>query len=91
MIVRSAKLTFLLAGADSLKDKRQICRSMIDKAKRKFNAAIAEVDAQDKIGTLVIGVALVSGEAAHAAEMLESLIRHLENEPEAEALVIERD
>ncbi|MDR2182696.1 MAG: DUF503 domain-containing protein, partial [Clostridiales bacterium] len=43
----SAKLTFHIPHAASLKDKRQVCRSLVDRARRRFNAAVAEVGAQD--------------------------------------------
>ena len=66
MHILSAKLTFYIPYATSLKDKRQIRRSLIDKARQKFNAAIAEVDTQETLQTLTIGIAVVSGEHSHA-------------------------
>ena len=47
MVVLSAELRFHISDARSLKDKRQVCRSLVDGARHKFNAAIAEVDTQD--------------------------------------------
>jgi len=84
MYILSAKLTFRLPHAASLKDKRQIRRSLIDKTQQKFNAAIAEVDTQDNHRTLTIGVAVVSGEMAHAQNSLDEIIRFVENNPDAE-------
>ena len=55
-----------------------MCRSLIDGARHKFNAAIAEVDAQDAHQLLALGVAVVSGTPFHAREMLDAVIRHLE-------------
>ncbi len=69
----SAKLTFYIPHAASLKDKRQVCRSLIDKSRQKFNAAIADVDTQDAHQMLTIGVAVVSGEAAYAQKSLDEL------------------
>lgn len=45
----SAKLTFYIPHAASLKDKRQVCRSLTDKSRQKFNAAIAEVDTHRRL------------------------------------------
>ena len=90
MYVESAKLTFYIPHANSLKDKRQVCRSLIDKARQRFNASIAEVDAQDVLKTLCIGVSVVSGEAAHASQLLEELIRFMERQGEAELTDVER-
>ena len=84
MTTISARLKFYIPHADSLKDKRQVCRSLISKAKQKFNASIAEVDTQDIIQTLTIGVAVVSGDGKHAKQMVDEVIRFLEDNTDAE-------
>ena len=81
---QSAKLTFYIPHATSLKEKRQVCRSLTDKAKKRFNASIAEVATQDTHQTLTIGIAVVSGEAAHAKSYLEEIIRYMETHADAE-------
>jgi len=83
MYVESAMLTFHIPHASSLKDKRQVCRSLMDKAKR-FNASIAEVDTQDMHRTLTIGVAVVSGDIAHAERSIDEIIRFMETNANAE-------
>lgn len=80
----SAKLTFHIPYAASLKDKRQIRRSLIDKTRQKFNASIAEVDTQDLHQMLTIGIAVVSGEATHAQDSLDEIIRFMEAHTDAE-------
>jgi len=78
MYTLSAKLSFHIPHANSLKDKRQICRALVDKAQHRFNASIAEVGTQDIIRTMTIGVAIVSGNYSHAQESLENVIRFAE-------------
>ena len=90
MTTISAILTFYIPHAASLKDKRMIVRSLTDKAKRKFNVAIAEVDTQDMHQTLTLGIAVVSGEYSHASKMLDEIIRYLENNTEAELVSVEK-
>ncbi len=90
MITRTARLTFMIPYAHSLKDKRQVYRSLTDKARSKFNAAIAEVATQDRHQTLTLGIAVVSGEASHAGDMLEEIIRYLETHTDAELVNVER-
>jgi len=80
----SAKLTFYIPYATSLKDKRQVCRSLVEKTRHKFNVAIAEVATQDNHQTLIIGVAVVSSEFSHAQESLEKIIRFMEANTDAE-------
>ena len=86
----SARLTFYIPQAASLKDKRQVCRSIIDKTRKRFNASVAEVDTQDIHQTLTIGVAVVSGEADHAQEMIDGIIRFMEEHADAELTGVER-
>ena len=46
MVVGTLRIEFLLVDNRSLKGKRKVVRSMVDKVKSKFNAAIAEVGCQ---------------------------------------------
>ena len=89
MTVLSARLTFYIQHADSLKDKRQVCRSLIDKVRHKFNVSITEVDTQDIHRSLTIGVAVVSGDAAHARRSLDEIIRFMEGHTDAELTEVE--
>ena len=89
MYVMSAKLTFHIPYAVSLKDKRQVRRSLIDKVRNhRFNVSIAEVDTWDIHRVLTIGIALVSGEADHAKDMLEEAIRYMEGHAAAELVEV---
>ena len=85
----SAKLTFYIPHAASLKDKRQVCRSLVDKTRRRFNASVAEVDTQDMHKTLTIGVAVVSGDSSHARQSLDEIIRFIETNSDAELTKVE--
>jgi len=80
----SAKLTFYIPYSASLKDKRQLRRSLIEKSRQKFNASIAEVDTQDMYQTLTIGIAVVSGCFSHAQNSLDEIIRFMESHTDAE-------
>ena len=91
MYTLSSKLTFYIPHAMSLKDKRQIRRSLIEKARHKFNASISEVGTQENHKTLTIGIAVVSGEMAHAENSLDEIIRFMENNADAELTNIENN
>jgi len=91
MYTISAKLTFHIPHAASLKDKRQVCRSLIDKTRQKFNASVAEVATQEIHQTLTVGVAVISGEAAHAQRSLNEIIRFMEEHADAELMEVERE
>lgn len=89
MVTRSAKVTFYIPWAQSLKDKRQVARSMMEKARGKFNASIAEVETQDLHQTLTVGLAVVSGDGAHAQRMIDEIVRYMGEHTEAEMTAVE--
>jgi len=84
MFTISAELTFYIPHATSLKDKRQVRRSIIEKVRHRFNASIAEVGTQDIHQTLTIGMAVVSSEAAHGENSINEIIRFMETHTDAE-------
>jgi len=89
MFIVSAKLAFYVPQATSLKDKRQVRRSIIEKTRNRFNVSISEVDTQDIHQTLTIGIAVVSGDAAHCRDSVDEIIRFMENNPDAELSSVE--
>ena len=91
MYTLSAKLTFNISYAVSLKDKRQVSRSIIAKVRQKFNVSIAEVDTQNAHRTLTLGIAIVSCEMSHAQNSLDEVIRFMEDNIDAELTAIERE
>jgi len=89
MYTLSAKLTFHIPHAASLKDKRQVRRSLVDKTRQRFNVSIAEVDTQDVHQTLTIGAAVISGDAALAQRLMDEIIRFMEEHADAELSGVE--
>ena len=89
MYVLSVKLSFYIPQAGSLKDKRQVCRSLVDKTRQKFNASVAEVDTQDICQTLTIGVSVVSGNNSHAKRSLDEIVRFMEECADADLIGVE--
>lgn len=87
----SAKLTFSIPHARSLKDKRMAARSLIDKTRHRYNASVAEVGTQDAHKTLTLGIAVVSAEPSHARNMLDEIIRYMENNADAELVSAETE
>ena len=65
-----------IEGAHSLKDKRQVLRSMKDKLRNKFNVSVAELDATDLWQRATVGVVSISGSQDH----LQGLMHNVERE-----------
>ena len=89
MFTLSAKLTFYIPQSTSLKDKRQVRRSLIEKTRHRFNVSVAEIDTQDIHQTLTIGIAVVSGDPAHRRESIDEIIRFMEAQADAELTSVE--
>ena len=89
MTTLSAKLSFYIPHSRSLKNKRMVARSIMDKARHMFNASVAEVATQDIHQTLTLGVAVVSGEYAHARKVMDELVRFMEENTDAELMNVE--
>jgi uncharacterized protein YlxP (DUF503 family) len=66
-----------------------VVKPIIEGIRRRYQAAVAEVDHQDKWQRAAIGVAIVSGSAAHAGEVMRAVERFVWSFPEAEVVSIE--
>ena len=67
-------------------------RSLIDRLRHRFDASVAEVGDQDRLKSALIGIAVVSEGARHAAEMMDSVTEYAESQMfEADIIDIERD
>lgn len=78
MHVGVCRLTLHLPEASSLKEKRQIARSLSDRIRNRFNVAVAEVEDADMRQRLTLGVCCVSNDRGHADAMLSSLLNFIE-------------
>lgn len=82
MLIASCEMTIYLPGAVTLKDKRRVVKSLLQKSRNKFNLAAAEVDAQDYIQTAVLGAAAVSGDYRHLQSLMDKYLDFIESFPE---------
>lgn len=55
----------------SLKDKRQVVRSLKDRLRAKFNVAAAEIDHQESWQQAVVGVVTLAGDRTRVEEVLQ--------------------
>ncbi len=78
MIVGVCEITLHLPDCHTLKEKRQIVKSVLARVRNKFEVAIAEVDDQDLWQIAKIGVSCVSNSSQHAEEILAHVQRYIE-------------
>jgi uncharacterized protein len=62
-----------IAEAQSLKDKRQVLRSLKDRLRAHFNVAVAELEHQELWQRSKIGVVSISGDGKHLEESLAAI------------------
>ena len=74
MAVGLLTLELHLAEAQSLKDKRQVIRSLKDRLRANFNVAVAELDFEDTWQRSVVGVVTLSNEEQHVEESLQKVL-----------------
>lgn len=92
MNIGAARITLRIPHSRSLKDKRRVVNSLRHRAGSRFNAAIAEVEMNDALQTLTLGIACVSNSALHASRMVDTIIEFIESErPDAELVDCEKE
>lgn len=74
MVTGLLTLQIHLPFARSLKDKRQVLRSLKDRLRSHLNVAVAEVDHQDLWQRSTIGVVSVSADQARIRKVLENAV-----------------
>ncbi|MBI1750150.1 MAG: DUF503 domain-containing protein [Acidobacteria bacterium] len=67
-----------IPDARSLKDKRQVLRSLKDRLRGQFNVAVAELDHQDVWQRALVGVVTLSNDEHHLRDSLENVAAEAE-------------
>lgn len=83
MVVGLLQLELFIEGATSLKDKRQVVKSVIGRISSKFNVSVSEVEYQYLRQRALIGVAHTSETESQTRKLLESVREFVEGRGEA--------
>ena len=84
MEVGILQFTLLIRGSRSLKEKRQVLRSVKDRLRARFNVAVAEVDDQDVWQKATLGVVTCANDSSRVREVLDEIVKQLRVHPSAE-------
>ena len=84
MIVASLMVRLLLREARTLKDKRQVVRSILDRVRNEFNVSAAEVEELDNPRSAVLGFAAVGWDGKNVRDTLHRIAEALRRHPVAE-------
>ena len=78
MHVGVCRLELHLPDSHSLKDKRQVSRSLTSRIRNQFNVAVAEDSEEELWQRLTLVICCVSNEVGHANEMLSKVVSFVE-------------
>ncbi|MHB8156471.1 MAG: DUF503 domain-containing protein [Desulfocucumaceae bacterium] len=91
MVIGVLTIELYMGGVTSLKGKRRILKSLLDRMKARFNVAVAEVDNQDKWQHSTVGVTCITNDQSHAHQMLSAVIKYVEASGTVEILDIQTE
>ncbi len=92
MIVGACHVRLHLPESHSLKDKRQVIKSVLARVRGNFEVAAAEVDDQDVWQGATLGIACVSNDAGHVEDILTHAARYIEeSRPDVEITEVQID
>jgi uncharacterized protein YlxP (DUF503 family) len=86
MVIGSLTARLLVRESRTLKDKRQVVRSILDRVRSGFNVSAAEVDTHDDVKVARLGFAVVGFETAAVQNVLQQITEALRRHPVAEYL-----
>lgn len=80
-----------LHAAESLKDKRQVIKSLVETTRQKFNVSVAEVDDLDIWRRATLGVAVVANDSQHVNRVLDKVLDTWESNPALDVGAVEME
>ena len=79
VFIGTLRFTLRIDDAFNIKARRNVVRSLKDRLRPRFNAAIAEISGDEPVYNLAqVGVAVISGEQRHACEQLQHILSFVE-------------
>ena len=79
MMVGVARITWRLHENHSLKEKRRVLKSIIEKSRHRFNVTVAEVADQDLHQRATLGVAVVGSDSRVLNSLLDRIIEYMDS------------
>jgi len=74
MVVGIGRMELELDGVHSLKEKRAVLSSILDRVRNRFHVAASEVGLQDVHTRALLAFACVSGDGPHANEVMDKVL-----------------
>lgn len=78
MILGTAQITVHIPDAQSLKDRRRVVKSIVQRVRNRFDVAIADVDEQPQWQVATLGIVAVANSSRHVEAVVQQVIRFIE-------------
>lgn len=89
MHVAVCRITLRLAENHSLKGKRRVVQSAVQRVRQRFNVSIAEIAEHDRWQTAVLGVVCVNSDAVHLEQTVARVVRLVEDISRGDAELVD--
>lgn len=89
MIIGRCLIRLRLFSPNSLKEKRRILKSLIERLKSRYNISIAEVGENDSWQIAEIGIAAVANKSVFADEVINKIVHFIDNFDSVEIIDID--
>ncbi len=87
MVVGICQIRLIIHSALSLKEKRRVLKSILERVRNRFPVSIAEVGDQDLWQSALIGFCLISNEQGYINSSIDKVVNFIENLCLAEVIV----
>jgi uncharacterized protein len=91
MVVGVLQMHLVIREAASLKDKRRIVKSLLERIRHAFNVSASEVGAQDLRQTAILGITLATNDRAFADQVMAKVVDVARHTPGAELVDYETE
>ncbi|MGB4439619.1 MAG: DUF503 domain-containing protein [Sedimentibacter sp.] len=91
MAVGTCEIEILIYESNSLKEKRHVLKSIIERIKVRFNASVAEVDYNDLWNKSMIGIAVVSNNKNLCESVISKIINFIDRDERVEIITFYKE
>jgi uncharacterized protein len=91
MLIGSCEIELIIYNANSLKEKRHVIKSIIERLKNRFNISICEIGEHDKWQKSIIGLCTLSNSSKLVNETIDKIIDFMDNDSRIEIIDIVRE
>ncbi len=79
-------LELSILGAGSLKDKRRVIKSIVERVRQRYNVSISEVGEMDNWRKAEIGIAAVSADNSGTDRVMQKVFNFIDNDERVEVV-----